>query len=51
MTAAEDPLLKAEEGPLVERLRHLEWPPVESDLRERSWERFKQIVAENEGEA
>jgi hypothetical protein len=49
VTASEDPLLDAEDGPLVERLRHLEWPPVEPELRERGWEQFKQLMKEKEG--
>ena len=50
MTPSDDPLAEAEKGPLVERLRHLEWPPVAPDLRERGWERFKKLMAEKERE-
>jgi hypothetical protein len=51
VTPADDPLVEAEDGPLVERLRQLDWPPVEPTLRERSWERFKRLMEEKEGEA
>ena len=41
----------SEEGPLVERLRHLEWPAVDPDLRQRSWERFQKLMGDLEGPA
>jgi hypothetical protein len=42
----EDP--DEEHGPLVERLRRLEWPPVDPEFRERAWERFQELWAELE---
>jgi hypothetical protein len=39
---------KDEGGPLVDRLRRLEWPTVDADFRQRSWEQFKQLIGESE---
>jgi hypothetical protein len=35
-----------EGGPLVDRLRRLEWPTVDADFRQRSWEQFKELIGE-----
>jgi hypothetical protein len=40
-----DPEVEEEEGPLVERLRHLEWPSVDPEIRQRAWERFQELMA------
>jgi hypothetical protein len=37
-----------EDGPLVDRLRRLQWPNVDDDTRQRSWERFQRILAGEE---
>jgi hypothetical protein len=34
-----------EDATLVERLRRMNWPAVDPELRQRSWERFQQLVA------
>jgi hypothetical protein len=45
----EGPLEEIEEGPLVERLRRLEWPAVDPELRQRSWNRFEKLMADLDG--
>ena len=42
-------LEESEEGPLVERLRQLEWPTVDPELRQRSWQRFQKLMADLDG--
>jgi hypothetical protein len=39
--------IEEERGPLVERLRRLEWPPVDPAYRQRCWESFQERIAEN----
>jgi hypothetical protein len=33
--------------PLVDRLRHLKWPEVPSDVRERCWQDFQQMMSDS----
>jgi len=35
-----------DDAALVERLRRMDWPTVDPELRRRSWERFQQLVAD-----
>lgn len=35
-----------ESDPLIDRLRQLDWPNVPDELRQRSWERFRSMIAE-----
>lgn len=34
-----------ENAALVDRLRRMQWPTVDPELRQRSWERFQKMVA------
>jgi hypothetical protein len=40
-----------ENGPLVDRLRNLQWPEVDPDLRERSWEQFQRMIDQGAAKA
>jgi hypothetical protein len=35
---------EAEYRPLVDRLRHMDWPEVPSDVRDRCWHEFQEMM-------